>query len=264
MKRPGQTIHLPIALVMLGLLSLTPAAHAETRAVEFRFELSADPGSEFSAKLPVFSAGLLTVGAEWKPVNLSAAPATPQTTLTLILLRPSGTEAARTSGASPLRFEMRVTEQDLGGSSDRNRAAWTVKLINSGGENRREVTGFLRAAVPITAGTLVDAAFVLLGSGNAKELSFTVSGPGRLAIEADWQKESPADVASVPASLSLILLHPGDDRVYARRQGRSPIRIEQQIASQALDRGARWVVRIQNDSAVKVNGRLKVIFTPNL
>jgi hypothetical protein len=248
--------------MMFGLLVLIPVAHAETRQVEFRFELSGDPGSEFSGKLPVFSPGLLTVEAEWRLLTPPAGSAATQTTLTLILLRPNGTEAARSSGASPLRFEMQISEQDLGGLGDRERAQWTVKLINSAGEDRKEVTGRLRSTVPITSGTLVDTDFVLLGSTNAKELPLKVSGPGKLTVAADWQTGSASAGSPTPTSLSLILLHPGEDRVYARRQGRSPIRIEQQIAESALDRGIRFVVRIENGSTTRVKGHLTVIFTP--
>ncbi|MCA1600740.1 MAG: hypothetical protein LC776_03500 [Acidobacteria bacterium] len=38
-----------------------------------------------------------------------------------------------------------------------------------------------------------------------------------------------------------------------RRQGTSPIKVEQQVTEQALDRGGRWVVRVQNDSQTKVS-----------
>jgi hypothetical protein len=261
-KKSCPRIIRPIILLLLGLLLVAPTSRAEVRTMEFRFELSDDVGSEFSMKLPVYSPGLLKVEAEWKPVNLAAESAAPQTALTLILLRPNGTEAARTSGPSPLRFEMRVSEQDLGRTGDR--ASWTVKIINGATEKRREVKGTLRTLIPITAGTLVENDFVLFGSGNAREFPFVVSGAGRLMVEATWEALGQADAALPPAALSIVLLHPGEDKVYARRQGRSPVKIEQQITAGLLDRGTRWIVRLQNDREVKVKGRVRITFTPEL
>jgi hypothetical protein len=156
---------------------------------------------------------------------------------------------------------MRISEQDLGRSNDRDLTTWTVKIVNGNNDNRNEVTGVLRAAIPIVAGIIVDKDFVLLGSGNAREIAFLVSGPGRLAIDASWENDSTAGSASPAPQLTVVLLHPGDGRTYARKQGRSPLTIEQQIVGSALD-GVRWVVRVQNDTPVRVKGRLKVRFSP--
>jgi hypothetical protein len=241
-------------------LLIVPEVGAETRNDEFRFQLSNDFGSEFSAQLKVIAPGPLRIEAEWKPLNaVSSSTPVPHTRLTLILLRADGTEAARTSGTSPLRLEMRVFDQDIGRSSDRARPAWTVKILNTALEHRREVTGVLRTVIPSFAGILAESEFVLLGSGNAKEIDFLVSGSGRLVLETDWQTNTDGTEAS---SLSLSLLHFGEDRIYARRRGRSPLRIEQPIADPVLANGARFIVRIQNESPVRVRGRVKVTFVP--
>jgi hypothetical protein len=157
---------------------------------------------------------------------------------------------------------MQVMEQDIGRSGDRNRSTWTVKIVNGSAENRREVAGVLRAAIPISAGVLADTDFVLLGSGNAREIAFLISGPGRLVVESHWQTD-PISAAASPASpLTVVLLHPDEGKTYVRKQSRRSIRIEQQITETMLDRGVRWVVRVQNDSAERVRGRLRVLFTP--
>jgi hypothetical protein len=252
---------LVIASVVFGLLHIAPVEGSELRTAEFRFQLSSDPGSEFSAKLPVVTPGSLKIEAEWSPLNTGSKSSAPHTKLSLLLLRPDNTEVARTSGTTPLRLEMRVSEQDLGRSNDRDLATWTFKIVNGGGDNRTDVAGVLRAAIPIVTGIIVDKDFVLLGSGNAREIAFFVSGPGRLAIDASWENDSTAASGYSASQLTVVLLHPGDGRTYARKQGRSPLTIEQQIVGSALD-GVRWVVKVQNDTPTRVKGRLKVRFSP--
>jgi hypothetical protein len=63
------------------------------------------------------------------------------------------------------------------------------------------------------------------------------------------------------------MIHPGQNKIYARRQGQSPLKAEHQVTEQELDKGLRWVVRVQNDSGdpqAKARGRVKVIFMPSL
>ncbi|MGH9903925.1 MAG: hypothetical protein ACRD68_19110, partial [Pyrinomonadaceae bacterium] len=138
-------------LLCSGLFPPPSPARAETRTVEFRFQLSADPASEFSAKLPVLSPGAVVVQAEWRPLDSPAAAPPPRPTmLNVVLLRPNGAEAARTSGTSPLRFEMRVTDQDVAAAGDRAGSSWTIKIMGGAGENRGEVRGLLRVTFPVT------------------------------------------------------------------------------------------------------------------
>ena len=64
--------------------------------------------------------------------------------------------------------------------------------------------------------------------------------------------------------LTLTLTHPGLSQTHARRQGRSPQRIEHQVRDEELNAGSRWSSRIQNDSQLKVKGSIQVIFVPAL
>lgn len=253
-----------IGSLLLGLIlaSSGNGVGADARLIEFRFQLSADAGSEFSARVPLLSPGFLTIKADWRSLASSGENSSAQTKLILALVRPDGTEAARTSGPAPLNLEMRVSESDIARSSDRGRA-WTVKILNGVSDSRREVAGTLRVTVPITRGRLIDTGFTLMGQGNAQELPFNLSAPGKLIVEANWQTDSPTE-RSAPSVLSLSLIHAGEERIYARRQGPSPLRIEQPITEQSLDRGARWSVRILNEGRIKVKGALKVTFAPGL
>ena len=252
-------------LILFVVPSANPTSAAtNTRMIEFRFQLSADPASEFSASLPIHCQGSIVAHAEWGPLDPSAAHSTRQTMLNLVLLRPNGAEAARTGGTSPLRFEMRVSEQDLAALNDRAGSSWTVKIVHGAGEDRAEVRGLLRVTVPVPAGTLADTSFTLLGSGNAQEIPLTVSVPGRLLVGVDWRSDASSGAKTKHAPLSLSLIHTGENRTYARRRGATPLKIEQQVTEQCLDRGVRWVVRVHNDGQTRVRGSLKVTFTPNL
>jgi len=116
---------------------------------------------------------------------------------------------------------------------------------------------------PAARRALEDTQFTLLGSGNAQEIPFNVPAPGRIEVETSWEP----DALSKPSAQVLLvvsLIHPGDSRTYARRQGTSPIKVEHQITEQVLDRGGRWVVRVQNDSQTKVSGRVRIVYTPSL
>lgn len=247
-------------LLGLNIIGLAGPIVADTRLTEFRFQLSSDAGSEFSARVQLLSPGFLTARADWKA--LVSGESASETKLTLVLIRPDQTEAARISGPSPLSLEMRVSESDVARFSDRGRA-WTIKVLNGASDIRREVAGTLRVTVPVTTGTLIDASFTLLGEGNAQEFPFNVSAPGKLTVEANWQTDSPA-AGPAGSVLSLSLIHSGEERVYARRQGPSPLRVEQPITERTLDRGARWSVRILNNGQTRVRGFVKVMFTPGL
>lgn len=249
-------------LSVLWIGGLSPVARADLRTFEFRFQLSADPGSEFGAKLPVFKDGPLVVQAEWQPPS-NSSEAVPPVPLTLILLRPGGAEAARTSGTSPLRFEIRLTAQDLGAPGERGRASWTVKIINAAPEGRREVAGTLKVSLPILSGTLTEIDFTLLGAGNAQEVPFTVTSPGRVLVEARWENDHLTGPPAGQTPLVLSLTHLGQSRTYARRLGKSPLRIEHQITERDNDAGLRWVARLQNDGPAKLTGVLKITFAPD-
>jgi hypothetical protein len=81
-------------------------------------------------------------------------------------------------------------------------------------------------------------------------------------IDTIWEPEISRPLTQIPLVVSLILS--GESRTYARRQGASPIKVEQQITELALDQGAKWIVRVQNDSQTKVSGRVRVNYTPSL
>ena len=222
-----------------------------------RFALSADARSEFTRQFPVLSAGRILVEANWQSPTTGKVIAP----LTLILIQPDGTVATSRNGTSVLRLEHRASEQDverLAGSKDQR---WTVKILNNANADRSEVSGTLRITVPAASRALEDTQFTLLGSSNAQEIPFNVPAPGRLEIETSWDPEI-SNSAQVPLVVSLI--HPGASRTYARRQGPSPIKVEQQITEIVLDQGARWIVRIQNDSQTKVSGRVRIVYTPSL
>ncbi len=243
-----------IALALITNLGTSAIAHSRT--LETRFGLSADRGSEFSTRFPVLSAGRIVVEANWRSSGPRAV------NLKLLLLQPDGVPVTTKAGKSTLTLEHRVLDSDVQGVFGDRESRWSVKIINDG-EDRSEVTGTLRITVPVVSRTLEDTQFTLLGSGNAQEIPFNVPAAGRIDVEVNWQPdvlESPQD--TIPLLTSLI--HPGEDRIYVKRQGASPIRVEQQVTELILDRGSRWIVRVQNDSQTKVKGRLKVTYTPSL
>lgn len=242
------------ALLMIGLVSSSTSL-ANTRTLEVPFGLSADRASEFSSKFAAFSPGRIVAEASWNSTGRSS--------LSLILIRPDGSEAARRSGSSPVQIEYRATEPEIETFIRSRNTRWTVRLINNADDKRQEVRGKLRITVPAVARLLEDTQFTLVGSGNAQEIPFIPPALGRVVIEATWQVEASGG-APDRAPLTVSLIHPGQSRTYARRQGPSPIRVEHQVTEQELDRGSRWIVRMQNDSQIKVKGRLKVLYTPGL
>lgn len=247
-----------ILIALIGMFCLVTAVRANTRTLEMRFALSSDARSEFSKQLPMLSAGRIVVEANWNPTTAGKV----NVSLTLILIQPDGTIAISKNGASILRLEHRLSEQDLEKFAGSKEPKWTVKILNDAISERSEVSGTLRITVPTASRALEDTQFTLLGSGNAQEIPFNVPAPGRLEIETIWEPELSRPSAQVPLVVSLI--HPGESRTYARRKGVSPIKVEQQITELTLDLGARWIVRVQNDSQTKVSGRVRVIYTPSL
>jgi hypothetical protein len=239
------------------LLALAVQSRASTRTVEFPFALSSDRKSEFAARFAALSPGRIVVEASW-----GSAGRTGPVSLTLILLRPDGTEAARKIGMSGMRADYVVPEPEIERFTRSRNFKWTARLVNDADEDRREVSGRLRISLPAVATLLEDTQFTLLGSGNAQEIAFVPPAPGRILVEATWQSDS-TDDGSIPR-LTVSLIHPAQSRTHARRQGMSPIRVEHQVTEPELDRGSRWVVRVQNDGLVRINGRLKVLYTPGL
>jgi hypothetical protein len=237
-----------------GLLGM--ATGANTRAIETPFALSSDARSEFSASFQVFSGGRIIIEGVWNGQRGGAYP------LHIALVRPDGSEAARREGHSPLRIEYPIAEAEADKFNSDSPAKWNVKVTNGAAPERREVLGKLRLTIPAAARTLEDTQFTLLGGGNAQEIPIRVIAPGRVTVEAGWQNDSPA--ANEAAPLTLSLEHPGMDRIFARRTAKSPLRIEKQITSADIERGKRIVVRVQNDGAARVKGRVKVTFAPAL
>ena len=250
-------------LTLIPLLALTliavQAVNANTRTLEMRFALSADSRSEFSRQFPVLSAGRIVVEANWNSALNGKIPGP----LTLVLIQPDGTIATSKKGTSVLRVEHRAPEEEITKSTGGREQKWTAKILNDASENVGEVSGTLRITVPATSRALEDTQFTLLGSGNAQEIPFNVPAPGRVQVDVNWTTDSLAG-SPPPVVLIVSFIHPGESRTYARRQGPSPINVEHQVTEQALDRGGRWVVRVQNDSQTKVSGRIKITYTPSL
>jgi hypothetical protein len=264
MGNAKQYVARAMILVMLSLLGPAPLTKAESRQVEFRFGLSNDPGSEFSAKSKVFSPGELMIEARWQRAGASGTAETGSTALDLVLLRPDGTIAKRETGESGLRLVYRVTEDEADRAMMTGRAEWTAKLINSASDHRAEVRGTLRMIVPVVQRTLADVQFTLLGLRNAQEMPFSVGATGRLVIEAKWETDPIDGKPGEVLPLMLSLTHVGQAKIYARRQGRSPLRIEHQITELDIDKGKNWITRIENGGLVKVKGILKITFTPSI
>lgn len=239
------------------ILTLSGIARTGSRTVETHFALSRDSRSEFSTKFPLLSAGLIVIEADWHSKGNSGAP---PASLTMILRRPDGSVAVRNTGMSVLRLQQATGDQDLESASNGGR--WEVEMKNDLDQFPCEVTGTIRITIPAASRAIENTQFTLLGSGNAQEIPFSVSAPGRIEVTVDWN----ADVRSPPGQVPLIvsLVHPGEARTYARRQGKGPITVEQQVSEQALDLGVRWIVRVQNDTQTKVSGTVKITYTPSL
>ncbi len=262
-REPMRHEQSPTGLIFAALtiaLSFSTISTASTRTLETRFALSADVRSEFSTRFPLPGAGRILVEAEWKSAAATAAPVS----LTLVLIRPGGGIVARKSGASILALEYRTNEQELQSSPGGTDAKWTAKILNNADRDRIEVSGTLRITVPATSRVLEDTQFTLLGSGNAQEIPFNIPAPGRIDIDVSWL----LDVASTPQAgqipLTISLIHPGESKTYVRRQGASPVRFDHQVTDDSLDRGARWIIRVENDGKAKVKGRIKVTYNPSL
>jgi hypothetical protein len=242
------------------VLAVSIDANANTRTLETPFALSSDVRSEFSTRFRLPGADRVLVEAEWRPAAVTGMPVS----LTLILMRPDGVVAASSRGMSVLRLEHRTNGQEFEGFTSRSEEKWTIKILNDADANRFEVSGTVRITVPTESRVLEDTQFTLLGSGNAQEITFTIPGPGRVEVEAIWQPEVASAASSAQTPLIVSFIHPGEARTYARRQGPSPIRFDHQVTDIALDRGARWIVRVQNDTQTRVKGRIKVTYTPSL
>jgi hypothetical protein len=266
MKSQVQTLMIRMMTTTLSLLWLfailntSTAIAADTRTLESHFALSADLRSEFTTRFPVVTAGRILIEVEWHALPAAAVPGA----LTLTLVRPDGLVLASTKGNSVLRLEHRANEPDVERFNAGVASEWTVRISNSADTNRVDVSGIVRITVPATSRVLEDTQFTLLGSGNAQEIPFKIPGPGRLDVDVSWQAVLPSTPASAQTPLTVSLIHPGEARVYARRQGPSPLRFDHQVTDIALDRGTRWVVRVQNDTQTKVKGRIKVTFAPSL
>jgi hypothetical protein len=255
-------VHKLLTIILLALAVVFSTANvtlASSRTLETRFALSADARSEFSKQFSVMSAGRIIVEASWSSATAGRAPSS----LKMILVQPDGSVVSSQTGISILKLEHRTTAQDLERLGERNNQKWTVKILNDADSNRTDVAGTLRITVPTASRALEDTQFTLLGSGNAQEIPFTVPAPGRVQVDVSWEP----DLLSKPSeqvALVVSFIHPGEAKTYARRQGSSPINVEHQVSEQALDRGSRWIVRVQNDSQTKVSGRVRIIYTPSL
>ena len=248
-----------LSATVIAIMSLMPSARAGTRILESRFALSADSRSEFSTSFPLLSTGRILVEVNWNTLPANKTPVS----LTVALIQPDGNIAASKNGASALRIEYMANDQDLqrfGGNDD---SRWTVKILNNADANRSEVSGVVRVTVPASSRALEDTQFTLLGLGNAQEIPFNVPAAGRIDVNVHWEI-SDLPSSRIQVTLVVSLVHPGESRTYARRQGPSPITVEQQVTEQTLDRGRRWIIRVQNDTQTKVKGRIEINYTPSL
>ena len=242
----------------LFILTLSGVAGASTRTLETPFALSRDSRSEFRTKFPLLSAGRIVIEADWHSRGNSGAP---PASLTIVLRRPDGTVAARNTGMSVLRLQQATSDQDL--ESANNGGRWEVEIRNDLDQFPSEVSGTVRITIPAASRAIENTQFTLLGSGNAQEIPFSVPAPGRIQVSVEWN----VDVQSPPSGpvpLIVSLIHQGESRTYARRQGKGPITVDQQVSEQALDLGVRWIVRVQNDTQTKVSGIVKITYTPSL
>lgn len=247
-----------VVSILLIALSCSIAARSSNRTLETPFALSSDQRSEFATRFPVVSEGSILIEAQWTTNAIASTPVS----LRLILIQPDGNEAGTRSGNSTLRLEHQADGQEIEKFSKAKNSKWTVKIINDADVNRSEVSGTLRITVPANERTLEDTQFTLLGSGNAQEIPFVVPAPGKVEVAVTWEVDVLARTAEVPLVVSLI--HPGESRTFARRQGASPIHVEHQVTEVALDRGGRWLIRVQNDTQTKVAGRVRITFTPSI
>ena len=248
-----------LSATVIAIMSLMPSASTGTRILESRFALSADSRSEFSTSFPLLSTGRILVEVNWNTLPANKTPVS----LTVALIQPDGNIAASKNGASALRIEYMANDQDLqrfGGNDD---SRWTVKILNNADANRSEVSGVVRVTVPASSRALEDTQFTLLGLGNAQEIPFNVPAAGRIDVNVHWEI-SDLPSSRIQVTLVVSLVHPGESRTYARRQGPSPITVEQQVTEQTLDRGRRWIIRVQNDTQTKVKGRIEINYTPSL
>jgi hypothetical protein len=244
---------------VIAIVSLTVSAHAGTRILESRFALSADNRSEFSTSFPLLSAGRILVEVNWNTLSAYKTPIS----LTVTLIQPDGSIAASKSGVSALRIDYVANDQDFQRFGGSDYSKWTVKILNNADTTRSEVSGVVRVTVPAASRALEDTQFTLLGLGNAQEIPFNVPAAGRIDVNVNWEiNDLPSSRGQVPLVVSLV--HPGESRTYARRQGPSPVTVEQQVTEQTLDRGQRWIIRVQNDTQTKVKGRIEITYTPSL
>lgn len=263
MKSLLDRLALSPSLICLLLLTLAAPLFAQNRILESGFALSADARSEFTMRFPVLSPGRIAIEGDWKVNNANPGAVS----LSLVLLRPDGSEAVRKDGASPLKLEFHATETEIDRFISGGKTGWTAKVTNSVDSQRKEIAGKLRITVPASPRALIDTQFTLLGGGNAQEIPFSIPAPGRIVIEAEWTAEVAAAEKPQQPIITLSVIHPGQNKTYARRQGQSPLKAEHQVTEQELDKGLRWVARVQNDSGdrqAKARGRMKIIFTPSL
>ena len=247
-----------IIQVLLLVLCSCFATQASSRTLETHFALSEDARSEFSSRFPILSEGRVVIEADWKTAN----PHHGNVSLTMSLIEPDGTIVTSVIGSSGLRLAHNANSLEVDKYTRPRAAQWIVKIVNDVDADRSEVSGILRITIPDTARTIEDSQFTLPGPGNAQEIPFEVPSPGKIDIEVSWDLNAPSEDSGHALVVSLI--HPGESRTLARRQGPSPIRVEHQVTEDALDRGGRWIVKVQNDAQFRVSGRLRIIYTPQL
>ncbi len=86
----------------------------------------------------------------------------------------------------------------------------------------------------------------------SSSLTFRVPGPGRILVEADWQR---------PGALALILNNAESHDTYTQKDGTSPLKLVYRITEKDLARGSLWEAAVANfTSSGPFEGSLKLTF----
>ncbi|MCI0423078.1 MAG: hypothetical protein L0312_28285, partial [Acidobacteria bacterium] len=230
-NRLFRQLHCAFRVIALLLLGLCAGLRANTRILEVPLALSGDARSEFTTQVRLMSPGRLAVQILLSPDVRGHAP------LSASIARPDRSEAVRKDAVGSFRLEYQATELEIDQFVSTGNLSWTLRVMQ-GANPSGEVHGRLRITVPAAPRQLVDTQFTLLGSGNAQEIPFVVPAPGKIQVTTSWETDSSATGVTQSVPLTLSLIHPGLAQTYARRQSRSPQRIEHQVNEQQLNVGS--------------------------
>lgn len=109
---------------------------------------------------------------------------------------------------------------------------------------------------------LKNTAFTLFSADQHKEIDLYVPGAGTLHLDVIWQVDAHMSLSEQPALITS-LIEPNRSMVQLTLNSTSPIRMQQQMSSGQTGRSNRWIVRVQNSSHTKVDGRVRITYTPD-